>query len=504
MRFISLTGFVALLIYYPTLLNGQVNPDPDEVFIPNEIAEIQINMSEADKIELLADENIQSNTYYVCNLTFENSSLNESVNNVGIRLRGNTSRSHPKRSFKIDFREFGGEKFHDHKKFNLKAENNDPSQVREHLALEVMRLANVPAARSAHTRLYINGEYMGLYLNVEQIDDEFVQSRFQNDSGNLYKCYWGSTLEHDGQIFDEAKYELKTNEEINDRSVLNEMVTILNNPTLTNWDNQIENVFNVSRFVKYLAAEALLGHWDGYSYNKNNFYLYESPDTGLVEFIAYDVDNTFGIDWVNRDWSVRDVLDWQKHNDPRPLAGNILDIQRFKEQYIIELTRLLDQIFTEQLLFPKLDSYRTLLSDAVRDDEYFPLTFGFSHQTFIDSYELNNLANHLPYGLKTYITLRSNSARNQIPEVVLTNIDDTSHDSIITLFPNPQSGRYLFISTDGPLIQEPQLLDIHGKPVAFDAERANQYTMRLDIQTDLPPGLYILKMNGVTRKWMRE
>ena len=80
------------------------------------------------------------------------------------------------------------------------------------------------------------------------------------------------------------------------------LVDVLNHTPEAQFKEAIESVFNVESYLHYLAVEALVGHWDGYSYNKNNFYLYENDDTGLVEFIPYDVDNTFGIDWVGGDW----------------------------------------------------------------------------------------------------------------------------------------------------------------------------------------------------------
>ena len=106
------------------------------------------------------------------------------------------------------------------KSLTLKAENNDPSMIRELMSLQTFRKSDLPAARTHHSEVYINDEYMGIYLNVEQIDDEFVDSRFGNEEGNLYKCAWGATLEDDGQINNDDIYELKTNEDVNDRSVL--------------------------------------------------------------------------------------------------------------------------------------------------------------------------------------------------------------------------------------------------------------------------------------------
>ena len=39
----------------------------------------------------------------------------------------------------------------------------------------------------------------------------------------------------------------------------------------------IEDNFEVDLYLKTLAAEILIGHWDGYAYNHNNYYLYQKP-----------------------------------------------------------------------------------------------------------------------------------------------------------------------------------------------------------------------------------
>jgi len=120
-------------------------------------------MLTSDKEFLLDDANVDSNEYLPASFQFANSQMDTVLTfEVGLRLRGNSSRNQPKRSFKIKFKEFDGEKFFGYKKFNLKAENNDPSMVREMLALQTFRKRNVPATRTHHVELYINDEYMGI------------------------------------------------------------------------------------------------------------------------------------------------------------------------------------------------------------------------------------------------------------------------------------------------------------------------------------------------------
>ena len=60
----------------------------------------------------------------------------------------------------------------------------------------------------------------------------------------------------------------------------------------------------------------IIGHWDGYAFNKNNYYLYRQPSNGKFVFIEYDMDNTFGIDWFGIDWANRDFNSWYNANRP--------------------------------------------------------------------------------------------------------------------------------------------------------------------------------------------
>ncbi len=491
---IRLVLLLVFVTWNSQVFSQNINPSDNEIYRSGEIAYIYVTMDEADKEYLLNPDNLESNEYQPCNVHFVNSQVDEVANNVGIRLRGNTSRYHPKKSFKIDFREFGGPKFHDFKKFNLKAENNDPSMIREHLSLQIFRMMNVPAARSSHVELYINGEYMGLYLNVEQIDDEFVQERFDDDSGNIYKCYWGATLEDDGQVWDNNRFELKTNEALNDRQKLVDLVNVLNEFNQTVFLEEIEQHLDVYSLVRYFAAEAILGHWDGYSYNKNNFYLYEDPSTGLVSFIPYDVDNTFGIDWVNRDWAERDVLDWPKHGEGRPLVKKVLAQQKYLNYYVREMRSLLENHFNALQLGAILEDYRVLLRPSISRDTYYPQTFGFSVEDFDRSFDQNDLADHLPYGLENYIDKRTETAEDQLSDFVVTSASQPIHT--FNYFPNPViNGEFLISGTANDIT----VWDSTGRLVDIRIFRVGRFN-KVRLPHSIRPGLYFIDHNGTSNR----
>ena len=88
------------------------------------------------------------------------------------------------------------EKVQGFEKMNLIGQHNDPSLLRYWLSLNMLTTNNLISSRSNFIKLYINGEYKGVYLNVEHIDDEFIQKRFIGDDQDLYKCTWGADLKY--------------------------------------------------------------------------------------------------------------------------------------------------------------------------------------------------------------------------------------------------------------------------------------------------------------------
>lgn len=472
------------------------NPIQDEIYREGEVAIIKVTMAPEDKTFILADENRNSNEYKRGTISFKNSVMDTLVNDIGIRIRGNTSREHVKKSFKINFKAFLGEKFFGYKKFNLKAENNDASMIRELMALRIFRGSNVPAARCHHAELYINDEYMGLYLNVEQIDDEFVDTRFGTEEGNLYKCFWSARLENNGVINDNSIYELKTNKEINDRSKLAQFVKVLNTTPTDNFSTELEKVFNVPSMIRCMAVEALLGHWDGYSYNQNNYYLYENPENGLIEFIPYDFDNTFGLDFLQVDWAKRDLMKWPFPGlSNRPLSNRILSIDAYFKQYLVEINKLLNGLFAEDTLFAQFDAFKPLLTDAIKRDVYYPIKYGFSHQAFLDSH-ITKVADHAPYGLRPYVTTRTQFAREQVPSIV-TSIPISSFPSIV-VFPNPSDGRCLNLksesNTDKSLVR---VLSVHGQELPFQMINGASGQLKLSFDHQLASGIYFVLVDEV-------
>ncbi|RMF04506.1 MAG: hypothetical protein D6772_00485, partial [Bacteroidetes bacterium] len=315
------------LLISTTLILLAQNPYAERgvVFQDDEVPRVDILIAEADLNTLLQAGNEWRNDEFPATFIFTDSAQADTLANVGFRLRGNTSRYSGKKSFKVSFNTFEpGRDWHGLEKLNLNGEHNDPSLSRAKTSWTLLRNLGVPAARANHVLLYINDEFRGVYANVEHIDEEFVERRFGNKDGNLYKCLYPANLAYLGDDPEAYKlapngrrvYDLRTNTEADDYSDLTNFIRVLHQTPLAELPCELEAVFNVDSYLRTMAFDVISGNWDGY-WNQNNYYLYHNTATDLFEFIPYDLDNTFGIEWGNHDWAERDVYNWMSDRSGR-------------------------------------------------------------------------------------------------------------------------------------------------------------------------------------------
>ncbi len=401
------------------------DPFPDEapVYAQDVVSRIDIALPADSLAVILAPGNEESDYHFHATMVFNNGTLRDTLENVGFRLRGNTSRYAMKKSFKVSLNTYvPGRTWYGVEKLNLNGEHNDPTVMRSRISWDLLRKIGVPAPRASHVRLYINGAYYGLYANVEHIDEEFVKTRFGNKDGNLYKCLWPADLVYLGDDPDLYKltngdrrvYELNTNEDTDDYSDLAHFIDILNNTPIDDLPCALEPVFNINSFLRAMAFDILSGDWDGPLYNKNNFYLYHNLSTGQFEYIPYDLDNTFGIDWFGIDWAGRDIYQWGFAGEPRPLYWRILQVPEYYDRFSYYMKEIVATAYRESSLFPEIDSIKALITPAVAEDPYYPLDYGFSLEDFNHSFSQALPYFHTPIGLKSFIANRRSATLNQL------------------------------------------------------------------------------------------
>ncbi|NNE34365.1 MAG: T9SS type A sorting domain-containing protein, partial [Rhodothermales bacterium] len=390
-----------------------------------------------------------SDVEHPASFQFERGTTVVAVDSVGFRLRGNTSRDAAKKSYKVSFNRFrvGGE-FFDLEKLNLNGEHNDPTIMRAKASWDFFNSIGVPASRANHVKLYINGEYFGVYLNVEHVDEKFLDRHFGNSEGNLYKCLWPADLDYLGSSADAYRptddsrrpYDLKLKDD--DQAAYDDLarlITVINRTEDARFVDELEKILDVNGFLRAHAATVLLGSWDSYWFLKNNFYLYFDPDTDRFEYIPFDFDNVMGVWWdgilQGMDWTTRDVYEWGHPNESRPLLERILATPALRDRYTFYMRRLLQGAFSRGSMESGILRRRDAIAELADQDPYRPLDYGFSMDDFRDGY-LGPLPSHshVVEGVLPFIDKRALSALSQFDRInVAPIISDLSVTPLSTL-----------------------------------------------------------------------
>jgi spore coat protein CotH len=168
----------------------------------------------------------------------------------------------------------------------------DPSTIHEVLGYGLLRDAGVPAPRVTHVELYLNGEYRGLYLNVETVDDQFLRRWFPDDPyGNLYEGTYGGDLSP--SQMDQLDLDEVGVDDVTDRSEVEAVSAFLAGPATEAQALELEARFDLEEVLSAMAAEAVFAHWDGYQYSANNYRIYHRPSLDQWSLIPSGLDQTF-------------------------------------------------------------------------------------------------------------------------------------------------------------------------------------------------------------------
>jgi hypothetical protein len=442
---------------------------------------------------------VDSDSEHYARIHFHNTWIDESIDSIGFRLRGNTSRDSQKKSFKISFNSFiKGRRFHGVKKLNLNGEHNDPSIIRSKLCFDLYREIGMAASRAAHARVYINGDYYGLYISVEDIGEDFLSKRYHDDSGNLWKCLYPADLQYIGEdpsayaaitSDNRPAYELQTNETGNDFSQIVRLARILHQTPSGAMADSLEAVVDVSTILKYFAMNVLLGSWDDYRSLMNNYYLYHNPTENRFTLIPYDYDNTFGVDWFNIDWSTANPYDFPKVGaGARPLSEALLGVNQYRDLFTHFLKFYNTNLMPLSRWESRIDRIRDTISGAAIEDTYRTRDYGFTVNDFFNSYLIGAYQNqHVKFGLKQFVNLRTASLPAQLSFTVAP--AQAYHISVSSNQPGPYDSIAVAASCFGnsgvkkvevlytpkdsvlPRVYAMQFSPVPGTTVAEDADR---------------------------------
>lgn len=302
---------VLLSVSMGLVVNGQIrrellgiSPTPnsslahaDAFFDDTVLHEIRLVINSRDW-QALKDQYLD-NTYYPTDFSWRE----HTVRNIGIRSRGTGSRSGIKPGLRVDFDRYSTDrKFLGLKSFVLRNNTQDPSNMHERLSMLLFRRMGLLASREAHTKLYVNNTYAGLFTIVESIDKSFLTRNLNENDGHLYKYDYPA----DGQpyLFEDRgsapasyvplPFKPETHETDPRPEFIVQLVQAIGQGAAT-FRSAIAEYLDLQKFLRHVAVEMFLADNDGFlgDYGMNNYYFYRFENKKLFTFIAWDKSQAF-------------------------------------------------------------------------------------------------------------------------------------------------------------------------------------------------------------------
>ena len=330
------------------LLGAQSPPststDVRQLFDDSVLQRVDLQVNSRDWDTLRA--NWKLSTYYPATFQWQG----QTVRNVGIRSRGTGTRSGQKPGLLIDFNRFiSHQHFLGLNSVVLDNHLQDPSAMREALAMAVYAKVGLPALRVAPAELWVNGAFFGVYSLVENVDlvaarrlfapataaaslgrvplsrppaerDPIDRDRFprppapppppppvpapapvKGPNGYVYEYHWqdyfymtypGPDLSRYSRMLEAKTHETEPLETL--FRPIERLFREINEAPDTDFATRVGAVLDLPMFVRQLAVESYLAEWDGLAgaFGLNNFYLFRAAAGGPHTIVPWDRDNT--------------------------------------------------------------------------------------------------------------------------------------------------------------------------------------------------------------------
>ncbi|MCB9316413.1 MAG: CotH kinase family protein [Lewinellaceae bacterium] len=305
---------------------------------------------------------------------------------VGVRFRGNNSyQMGMKRNpfqIKLDFVK-SGQNHQGYSSIKLSSALRDPSLVREVLFHEIA--ANyMPSPQASYTKLFVNDEYVGVFINLESVDGQFLRKHYGSEDNPLFKAGVDYKTESDAtnckqNIYGSLEYEenvdcyLNNFEMKSDRGwlELRHMTKVLNQTP-----DQSEQVLDVDRALWMLALNNVMVNLSSYSGHYSiNYYLYQD-NHGHFQPIHWDLNLSFGSFKNTGKGSDLDLRDLQRldpllhaDNPYKPLISKLLQDPLNRKIYLAHIRQINDDYFSNAAYEARAKELQSMIVVPFNDDK---------------------------------------------------------------------------------------------------------------------------------------
>ena len=389
--------------------------DPlDDFYEPNKVQEVHLTIAAEDVQRMM--ESLPESVYVPATFRWRDTEFA----NVAVRFKGNSS-SNPqspfKRSYLIKFDEYDNDsRFFGLRRVSLDNGIQFGSLFSEPIVTEILRAEGIVTHRANYAKLFVNDEYRGVYVNVERIDQSFIDHYLPDPDGSLFKCDEGGpgcNLQFIGDKRDSYKraFEAKAGTSKKDTDQLIEFIKMINLVPSKDVAKRLEAELELDDFLRTTAVMLFAGAFDQLTgWNPHNYYLYRDNERARWRYLPWDLDvgfseTAFGRIPVLDEWHAAWPL--PTSGSPNPLLEQILNDTELLQRYRREARRILDKHFKPDRLTKVLEAKYALIQQDLENDP-FPSRRATSRRE--EDYD------QIVASIKAFIRKRYAAARQQLDE----------------------------------------------------------------------------------------
>ncbi len=131
------------------------------------------------------------------------------------------------------------------------------------------------------------------------------------------------------------------------------------------FESAIAEHVDLEAFYKFWAIEGLLGFWDGYAANRNNFFVYLNPETDKFYFIPWGADALF----VKHGYLQRDRREPLCVKTTGLIAHKLYQSKAGRDRYAAAMTDLLEDYWNEDDLLAEVDRIEALVRPHLSESQ---------------------------------------------------------------------------------------------------------------------------------------
>ena len=346
-----------------------------EFYQAKNVQSVHLKIAPADRRRMI--EALPECVYVPASFRWQDTTLK----NVAVRFKGNSSsnpRQTHKRSYLVRF-----DKYEDNQRFiGLRRVSFDNgvqfgSLFSETTITEILRDEGIKSHRCNYAKVYVNDRYEGVYVNVERMDQSFLDRHFPGSTGGLWKNDLGGPggdLRFIGDNLEQYKkaFEAK-NKAAKNREQLVGFIKRINQTPDADFRAMLESNIDVDTFLRITSVMLLSGAFDQLTgWGPHNFYLYHDTKQDRWHYLPWDLDvgfceTAFGHVYVLDDWNAAWPVPAGRAN---PLLDRIIADPVLLARYRTIAAEVLEDHFEPNRLCELIDKKYELLNADLQADPF--------------------------------------------------------------------------------------------------------------------------------------